>query len=322
MMKQPVDLGNRISLIDLYDLKTPQRTGTYVFHEEEIAIIETGPSPSVPYLLKGLEALHIDPADIRYIIVTHIHLDHAGGVGVLLEKCPNALVVVHPKGKRHLADPSRLIRGAKAVYGEKFDEWFSPVLPVPEDRLIVKEDGDTLTLSDERTLTFLDTPGHANHHFSIYDSFSRGVFTGDTIGVFYPQLLKDGLEYCLPSTSPNQFRPEAMLQSAERLEQLQPERIYFGHFGVLENPRAAFEQLRFWLPKFVQAGEKVMVEQANASMQEKAKAVFQALYQEVSAFLQEKNIPSTSEAYDIIRLDLQVCSMGIVDYLQKTVKQD
>jgi glyoxylase-like metal-dependent hydrolase (beta-lactamase superfamily II) len=321
-MKQPVDLGNRISLIDLYDLKTPQRTGTYVFHEEEIAIIETGPSPSVPYLLKGLETLHIDPADIRYIIVTHIHLDHAGGVGALLEKCPNALVVVHPKGKRHLADPSRLIRGAKAVYGEKFDEWFSPVLPVPEDRLIVKEDGDTLTLSAERTLTFLDTPGHANHHFSIYDSRSRGIFTGDTIGVFYPQLLKDGLEYCLPSTSPNQFRPEAMLQSAERLEQLQPERIYFGHFGMLENPRAAFEQLRFWLPKFVQAGEKVMAERANASMQEKAKAVFQALYQEVSAFLQAKNVPSTSEAYDIIRLDLQVCSMGIVDYLQKTVKQD
>jgi glyoxylase-like metal-dependent hydrolase (beta-lactamase superfamily II) len=320
-MKQPVDLGNRISLIDLYDLKVPQRTGTYVLHEEELTIIETGPSPSVPYLLKGLETLHIDPADIRYIIVTHIHLDHAGGVGVLLEKCPNALVIVHPKGKRHLADPSRLIRGAKAVYGEKFDEWFSPVLPVPEDRLIVKEDGDTLKLSSGRTLTFLDTPGHANHHFSIYDSRSRGVFTGDTIGVFYPQLLKDGLEYCLPSTSPNQFRPEAMLQSAERLEQLQPERIYFGHFGMLENPRTAFEQLRFWLPKFVEAGEKVMAEQHDAPMQEKAKAVFQALYQEVSAFLQEKNIPSTSEAYDIIRLDLQVCSMGIVDYLQKTIQQ-
>lgn len=321
MMKQPADLGNRISLIDLYDLKTPQRTGTYVLHEEELAIIETGPSPSVPYLLKGLETLHIDPKDIQYIIVTHIHLDHAGGVGALLEKCPNARVIVHPKGKRHLAEPSRLISGAKAVYGEKFDDLFSPVLPVPEDRLIAKEDGDTLKLGSGRTLTFLDTPGHANHHFSIYDSRSRGVFTGDTIGVFYPQLLKNGLEYCLPSTSPNQFQPEAMLQSAERLEQLQPERIYFGHFGMLENPSAAFEQLRFWLPKFVEAGEKVMADRANASMEEKAQAVFQALYQEVSAFLQEKNIPSTSEAYDIIRLDLHVCSMGIVDYLQKTIEQ-
>jgi glyoxylase-like metal-dependent hydrolase (beta-lactamase superfamily II) len=317
MMKKPRDLGHNISLIDLFDLGVAERTGTYVLHEEELAIIETGPSPSVPYLLKGLEALHIDPADIRYIIVTHIHLDHAGGAGVLLEKCPNALVVVHPKGKRHLADPSRLIQGAKAVYGEKFDKLFSPVVPVPEDRLIVKEDGDTLTLGSERTLTFLDTPGHANHHFSIYDSRSRGVFTGDTIGVFYPQLLKDGLEYCLPSTSPNQFRPETMLQSAERLEQLQPERIYFGHFGVLENPRAAFEQLRFWLPKFVEAGEKVIAKTPEASVQEKAEAVFCKLYEEVSAFLKERNISPTSEAYDIIRLDLQVCSMGIVDYLQK-----
>jgi glyoxylase-like metal-dependent hydrolase (beta-lactamase superfamily II) len=321
MIKKPRDLGCNISLIDLFDLGVAERTGTYVLHEEEIAIIETGPSPSVSYLLKGLEALHMDPADIRYIIVTHIHLDHAGGVGVLLEKCPNARVIVHPKGKRHLADPSRLVAGAKAVYGDQFEKLFAPVLPVPEDRLIVKEDGDTLALGSGRTLTFLDTPGHANHHFSIYDSHSRGVFTGDTIGVFYPQLLKDGLEFCLPSTSPNQFQPEAMLQSAERLEQLQPERIYFGHFGMLENPRAAFEQLRFWLPKFVEAGEKVMVGRANASMQEKAEAVFQALYQEVSAFLQAKNIPETSEAYDVIRLDLQVCAMGIVDYLQKTIKQ-
>ncbi|UOE74865.1 MBL fold metallo-hydrolase [Parageobacillus thermoglucosidasius] len=320
-MQKPVDLGYGISMIDLYDLGVAQRTGTYVFHEEEIAIIETGPSPSIPHLLKGLETLHIDPADIRYIIVTHIHLDHAGGVGVLLEKCPNACVVVHPKGKRHLADPSRLIAGAKAVYGEKFDKLFSPVLPVPEDRLIVKEDGDTLTLSSKRTLTFFDTPGHANHHFAIYDSLSRGVFTGDTIGVFYPQLLKNGLEYCLPSTSPNQFRPEAMLQSAERLEQLQPERIYFGHFGMLENPRTAFEQLRFWLPKFIEAGEKVMAEQSGAPMHEKAQAVFQALYQEVNDFLQAKNILAPSEAHDIIRIDLQVCSQGIVDYLQKTINQ-
>ncbi|AGT31969.1 beta-lactamase [Geobacillus genomosp. 3] len=316
-MNDPIDLGRRVSLIDLYDLRMPQRTGTYVLHEENLAIVETGPGPSVPHLLAGLKALQIDPADIRYIIVTHIHLDHAGGAGLLLEHCPNAMVVVHPKGKRHLVDPSRLIAGAKAVYGARFEELFDPIVPIPEERLVVKEDGEALVLSEERTLTFYDTPGHANHHVSIYDSYSRGVFTGDTIGVFYPQLLDSALEFCLPSTSPNQFNPEAMERSAERLEALNPERIYFGHFGALDNPKAAFRQLRVWLPKFVEAGKEAMDRHPDAPAAEQAKKAAQLLYHDVKAFLNEHNVPSSSPAYAAIELDLQVCAMGLIDYWRK-----
>ncbi|AGE22187.1 beta lactamase-like protein [Geobacillus sp. GHH01] len=316
-MAQPLDLGRRISLIDLYDLRMPQRTGTYVLHEENLAIVETGPSPSVPHLLAGLKALHIDPSDIRYIIVTHIHLDHAGGVGLLLQHCPNAMVVVHPKGKRHLADPSRLIAGAKAVYGAQFESLFDPILPVPEERLIVKEDGETLKLSAERTLVFYDTPGHANHHVSIYDSYSRGVFTGDTIGVFYPQLQEAGLTFCLPSTSPNQFDPEAMKQSAARLEKLRPERIYFGHFGMLDDPQEAFRQLRVWLPKFVAAGKEAIERNPEASPAEQAKVAAQRLRRDVEAFLNEYGVPSSSPVYAAIELDLQVCAMGLIDYWHK-----
>jgi glyoxylase-like metal-dependent hydrolase (beta-lactamase superfamily II) len=288
-----------------------------VLHEEELTIIETSASPSIPYLLKGLEMLGLEAKNIKNIIVTHIHLDHAGGVGLLLEQCPNANVFVHPKGKRHLADPSRLIQGAKAVYREKFDELFNPILPVPEERLFAMEDGDTIQIGENRTLTFLHTPGHANHHFSIYDSRSKGVFTGDTIGVFYPQLLEYGLEFYLPSTSPNQFNPEAMLDSAERLENLNLERVYFGHFGMSENPSAVFEQLKQWLPKFVEAGEKMMNEQPNSSFEEKTNAVFNSLFAMVRAFLDEQHIPREADVYEIIRLDLNVCAMGIVDYLQK-----
>ncbi|KFL15030.1 beta-lactamase [Geobacillus stearothermophilus] len=316
-MNRPIDLGRRISLIDLYDLRMPQRTGTYVLHEENLAIVETGPSPSVPHLLAGLKALHIDPSDIRYIIVTHIHLDHAGGVGLLLQHCPNAMVVVHPKGKRHLADPSRLIAGAKAVYGAQFESLFDPILPVPEERLIVKEDGETLELSAERTLTFYDTPGHANHHVSIYDSYSRGVFTGDTIGVFYPQLQEAGLTFCLPSTSPNQFDPEAMERSAERLEKLNPSRIYFGHFGMLDDPQEAFRQLRVWLPKFVAAGKEAIERNPEASPAEQAKVAAQRLRRDVEAFLNEYGVPSSSPVYAAIELDLQVCAMGLIDYWHK-----
>ncbi|MEW5321763.1 MBL fold metallo-hydrolase [Geobacillus thermoleovorans] len=316
-MAQPLDLGRRISLIDLYDLRMPQRTGTYVLHEENLAIVETGPSPSVPHLLAGLKALHIDPAEIRYIIVTHIHLDHAGGVGLLLQHCPNATVVVHPKGKRHLADPSRLIAGAKAVYGAQFEALFDPIVPVPEERLIVKEDGETLELSAERTLVFYNTPGHANHHFSIYDSYSRGVFTGDTIGVFYPQLQEAGLTFCLPSTSPNQFDPEAMEQSAARLEELRPERIYFGHFGMLDDPQEAFRQLRLWLPKFVAAGKEAVDRHPEAPAAEQAKMAAHRLRGEVMAFLDGHGAPSSSSAHAAIELDLQVCAMGLIDYWHK-----
>ncbi|WP_031409662.1 MBL fold metallo-hydrolase [Geobacillus vulcani] len=316
-MAQPIDLGRRISLIDLYDLRMPHRTGTYVLHEENLAIVETGPSPSTPHLLAGLKALHIDPSEIRYIIVTHIHLDHAGGVGLLLQHCPNAVVVVHPKGKRHLADPSRLIAGAKAVYGAQFESLFDPILPVPEERLIVKEDGETLELSAERTLTFYDTPGHANHHFSIYDSYSGGVFTGDTIGVFYPQLQEAGLTFCLPSTSPNQFDPEAMEQSAARLEELRPERIYFGHFGMLDDPQEAFRQLRVWLPKFVAAGKEAVDRHPEAPVSEQVKMAAHRLRNEIMAFLDDHGVPSSSSAHAAIELDLQVCAMGLVDYWQK-----
>jgi glyoxylase-like metal-dependent hydrolase (beta-lactamase superfamily II) len=114
---KPLDLGKQIHLIDGFDLGMPGRTGTYVIQEEQLTLIETGPSPSVPYVLQGLRDLGLSPEDVKYIIVTHIHLDHSGGAGLLLKDCPNATVVVHPRGARHLADPSRLIESARSVYG-------------------------------------------------------------------------------------------------------------------------------------------------------------------------------------------------------------
>nr|WP_027410520.1 MBL fold metallo-hydrolase [Anoxybacillus tepidamans] len=320
-MQMLMDLGNGISLIDLFDLGLMERTGTYVFHEKELTIIETSASPSIPHLLRGIESLGMNAADIQNIIVTHIHLDHAGGAGLLLEKCPNAKIIVHPKGKRHLADPSRLIEGAKAVYGEKFAELFHPIVPIPEERLVVKEDGDTLRLSDRRTLTFLHTSGHANHHFSIHDSLSNGIFTGDTAGVFYPQLLEYGVELYLPSTSPNQFNPSAMLHSIERFEELNPERIYFGHFGMSEKPAAVFRQIRSWLPEFMEVGRRVMADYAHASFEEKTKRVAQGLFGLVQEYLDKHDVPRQAGVYSILQLDVSVSAMGIVDYLQKEIAQ-
>ncbi|OIJ15792.1 MBL fold metallo-hydrolase [Anaerobacillus arseniciselenatis] len=313
MKKKPFDLGNRIHLIDGFDLGIPSRTGTYVINEDELTLVETGPSMSVPYILNGLKQLNIDPADIKYIIVTHIHLDHAGGAGLLLKDCPNAKVVVHPKGARHLADPSRLIQGAKAVYRDDFERLFEPILPIPEEKLIIKEDGDTLYLSENCQLTFHHTRGHADHHFSIYDPVSNGIFTGDTVGVRYDQIKE--FEFYLPSTSPNQFRPDEMIASLEKIvNELKVDTIYFGHFGPSNQPMEVYKQIKYWLPKFVETGEKVR-DKGHGHEQ-----LCEELLTLVQNFISEKNIVESHHVYEVINVDLQVCSMGIIYYLEKRNK--
>jgi glyoxylase-like metal-dependent hydrolase (beta-lactamase superfamily II) len=304
-------ISPRISLIDGFDLGLESRTGTYVIKEEKITLIESGPSPSVAYVLKGLESLGIPPEKVEYLIVTHIHLDHAGGAGLLLENCPNAKLVVHRKGARHLIDPTRLIAGAQAVYGEKFNTLFEPIVPVPEHRVIIKKDLETLSIGPACELTFYDTPGHSNHHFSIFDPISNGIFTGDTIGVHYEPLAKEGHHYVLPSTSPNQFDPEAMLLSLARIKSLNVKKIYFGHFSVSHHPKKVYEQVTYWLQQFISIGQSIY--EVNGTMND----ISDQLYQNIQSELDILGVSRDHPVYHHIKLDLQVCSMGIIDYLEK-----
>ncbi|MFS0557998.1 MBL fold metallo-hydrolase [Brevibacillus sp. 179-C9.3 HS] len=308
---QPIYLGERIHLIDGFDMGWAERTGTYVIAEEELTLVETGPSPSVPYIKAGLAQLGYTTEQVKYIIVTHIHLDHAGGAGLFLKDCPNAKVVVHPKGARHLIDPSRLIAGARAVYHDDFDRLFEPIEAVPEERILIRGDGDTLKIGENCVLEFLDSPGHANHHFSIYDPVSQGMFTGDTAGVLYPQLKKEGIHLVLPSTSPNQFDPDAMQQSICRFEDRHLRRIYFGHYGMTEQVEDAYRQIREWLPVFVAEGESALA--AEQTYDELASNLFSR----VTDHLQSQGIGREHEVYEVLKLDLQVCAMGILDYLHK-----
>jgi glyoxylase-like metal-dependent hydrolase (beta-lactamase superfamily II) len=316
-----VQLIDRIHMIDLHDLNMPGRTGSYVILEESLTIIETSASPSIPFLLDGLKELKLKPEDIAYIIVTHIHLDHAGGVGLLLETCPNAKVIVHPKGYRHLADPSRLIAGAKAVYGDKFERLFEPILPVPEDRLIQKKDGEQLTIGKNCTLTFYDTPGHANHHFSIFDPISNGIFTGDTVGIYYHMLQDQGLEFYLPSTSPNQYNPDAMLASIARIEKLNVDRIFFGHFGMSVRPEEVFRQIREWTPMFIEAGENAVKNNKNETLEELTKLTYNNLLSAVRGYLNKHHVPKEHSVYEVLGVDLKVSAMGLVDRLLKKAEK-
>lgn len=306
---------DNIYLIDGFDLNIHERTGTYVLTESELTIIETSASPSVPYIIDGLYELGYSPNDIKYIIVTHIHLDHAGGAGLLLQQCPQAKVIVHPKGQRHLADPSRLIAGARAVYGDKFDTLFDPIIPIPEDRLIEKHDRETITISEDCTLTFYDTPGHANHHFSIYHPKVNGMFTGDTVGIRYSTLLEEGVELYLPSTSPNQFDPKKMLSSIELCKNLNLSGIFFGHYGLSKNPVEAYKQLTFWLDEFIEAGEKGYSK--GTTTEEKVQITSEELIQRVTIHLEKRGVSRAHVVHKLLKLDMEVCSMGLIDYLHK-----
>src|SRR5699024_268641 len=205
--------------------------------------------------------------------------------------CPNAKVVVHPRGERHLEDPTKLTAGAKAVYGDSFSELFDPVLPIEKERLIVKSEGDTLKIGPDCTLEFLDTPGHAKHHFSVYDPISNGVFTGDTVGIRYEQLEKDGIHLFLPSTSPNHFNPNDMDASIKRIEKMNVDRIYFGHFGMTEFPNKALKQVAEWLEVFMEEAEHVVAEKKGYDDLSKR------LLQRVKEHLRELGVPDEHEVY-------------------------
>ncbi len=306
--KDFIQLNDRIYLIDGYDLGVAERTGTYVFDEEELTLVDTGPSPSIKYVKQGLEALGFSLDQVKYIIVTHIHLDHSGGAGLLIQECPNATVVVHPRGARHLAEPERLVAGARVVYGRRFSELLDPIIAVPNERLLVKDEGDTLKIGPTCTLRFLDTPGHAKHHFSIYDSVSNGMFTGDTVGIRYEQLIRDGVDLFLPSTSPNQFDPEAMRRAINRMIGMNLDCIYFGHFGMTNSPNKALGQVSEWLDVFMEEAEAVVAEQEGHEV------LAQRLFGRVRGYLREMEVPDGHEVYELIEVDMQVSAMGMLDY--------
>lgn len=304
-------LDDELWISDGMDLSVPGRTGTYILTGGTLAVIETGPSPSILRLKENLQTIGFSIEDIRYIIVTHIHLDHAGGAGLLIQECPDAELIVHPKGARHLADPSKLIKGAKAVYGDDFDELFNPVLPVPEARIMSAAHGETLSLADGRTLTFYHTPGHADHHISIHDSLTNGVFTGDTAGIQYVDALQHDRQIFLPSTSPNQFRPEQMLASFDHLTAMKPAAIYFGHFGKTEDIEEVSRQIRYWLPVFVQTAEECAGKE-NALEHLRAE-----LYKDILDFYKLSPLPDGDPLKYLLQLDLYVCAMGLLDYVKK-----
>ncbi len=209
----------------------------------EVAIIETGNKYSATNVQKALEMDGLSFSDVSYIIPTHVHLDHAGGAGELMNRCQNAQLIVHPRGARHMIDPSKLIAGAIAVYGEaNYKKLYGEIIPIDSSRVIEADDNFILDF-EGRELKFIDTPGHARHHFCIWDEMTGSMFTGDTFGVSYREFDKGNEVYIFPSTSPIQFDPEALIKSIEKLITYRPKRLCLTHFSAIDPTNKVVDQL-------------------------------------------------------------------------------
>ena len=205
------------------------------------AFVDTGTNHSVPRLLAALAAAGLAPDAVDFVIATHVHLDHAGGVGLLMQQLPAARLVVHPLGARHLIDPTRLMDSARRVYGaDEVARSYGDVIGVDAERVLRTADDMVLDFAG-RPLKFLDTPGHARHHHCIWDERSRGFFTGDTFGLSYREFDTAAAgAWIMPTTPPIQFEPESLRRSIQRMLAYRPECMYLTHYGrVTEVPRLA-----------------------------------------------------------------------------------
>jgi glyoxylase-like metal-dependent hydrolase (beta-lactamase superfamily II) len=224
-------LGRGVFLIDTLYLRPGLAASHLVVDDGRAAFVDTGAAPAAPRLLAALDEIGIAREQVDYLFLTHVHLDHAGGAGQLMQALPNARAVLHPRGAPHLIDPTRLIAGSIQVYGEAlYRQLYGEIIPIPAERVIVVEDRQRLPLG-RRTFEFVDAPGHARHHHCPVDLDHREVYSGDNFGICYREFDTGRGPFMLPTTTPVQFEPEVLHATIDRLMSYRPERIFQTHFG-------------------------------------------------------------------------------------------
>jgi hydroxyacylglutathione hydrolase len=308
-----IDHGHGIFALDAL-FERPRLTAIHLVVESgRAAIIDPGTATAVPRILAALEALGLAPEAVDWIVLTHIHLDHAGGAGLLASRLPNARLTVHPRGRRHMVDPARLWASTIHVYGQsEAERLYGVLLPVPDERVVETPDGASIALAG-RALEFLDTPGHARHHVCVRDAGTGHLFTGDTFGLAYTELDAGGRRFVFPTTSPNQWDPDAHHASVARLESLQPEAIYVTHFSRVDDaPRLAGDLHRL-IDAHAALGRSAMGTQAGDARQ----AVLRAGVERIVLDEARRQGWGTSRerTLEVFALDIDLNARGIADWL-------
>jgi hydroxyacylglutathione hydrolase len=284
----------------------------FVIDNGRAAIIDTGHNPSVKLTLQAAAQLGLKREDVDYVCLTHVHLDHAGGAGALMREFGEATLIVHPRGARHMVDPTQLMAGVKAVYGEaETERLYGELLPVPEERVIAADDETPLKLGN-RELRCLDTPGHARHHLCYYDPVANAVFTGDVFGASYRELDVNGRQSVIVASSPVQFDPQAMRDSIRRILAFQPQTLYLTHFSQLREPAARGDDLYRLIDAYV-----AIAEHAGSDEEGRCQRIADGLWQlcDAEAQRQDWTLP-LEKMRTLLKSDIELNAQGLDTWLK------
>ncbi len=297
----------------------PRFAAAYLLIEDgEATFVETNTTHALPHLLGALKQAGLSTAAVKHVIITHVHLDHAGGAGVLMEQCPNATLLAHPRAAPHVVDPSKLVASARKVYGDaRFDALYGRIAPVPQGRVRIMEDDQVLQWGS-RTLRFLHTRGHANHHFCVVDTGTQAIFTGDAFGLCYPVLQGGGL-FVFPSTSPTDFDATLARQSLERIVRSGATRAFLTHYGEVTQLAEAASQMKDHLD----FSEALMVEAAASALPDDALEglVTPRLKARLEDGLRARGLALDAANWDVLALDVDLNGQGVAHAARKRRKE-
>ena len=309
-------LDDGIVAIDTEFMRPIQDASHLIIEGGRAAFVDTGTNDSVPLLIDALQQQDLDVADVDFVFLTHVHLDHAGGAGLLMQALPNARCVIHPRGVRHMVDPAKLIAGTEAVYGvERTRELYGAIQPIDESRVIVPDDNQWIELNG-REMQALFTEGHARHHYCLRDPASRGVFTGDSFGVSYRELDTVAGEFIFPTSTPASFDPVEAHKSVDRIMGCNPERLYLTHYSRVTDLDRLAADMHVGIDAYVDMA--LELKESN----EPLPAMQSAMYDYLSTRLIAHGYKGDDSAMrSALEIDVMLNAQGLMSWLQRQKKQ-
>lgn len=301
-----------ITAVDTEYIRPGLAAAHIVEHGGRAAFVDVGTTHSVPYLLAALDQLGIARGAVDYVLLTHVHLDHAGGAGRLMQELPHARAVLHPRGAPHLIEPARLIAGSRAVYGDAlFERLYGDIVPIAADRVVVTKDADRVELAG-RPFELIHTPGHALHHQCVVDVTHAAIFTGDTFGLSYRELDTEKGAFIMPTTTPTQFDPEQLLASIDRIASYQPECAYLMHYSRVTGIARLASDLK------AQVRELVRIARRNADLPDVKGAIMKEMRQLWLTLLRQHGCKLPQVRIDaLLEADIDLNAQGLVAWIER-----
>jgi len=309
-----VDEG--IFAVDVEYIRPLQDSSHLIVENGRAAFVDTGTNDSVPLLLDALHQQDLGAADVDFVFLTHIHLDHAGGAGLLMQQLPNARCVLHPRGAPHMVSPERLIKGTEAVYGvERTREMYGEIRPIEERRVIVVDDEQRIDFNGREVQT-LFTEGHARHHYCLNDPKSRGVFTGDSFGISYRELDTAAGNFIYPTTTPASFDPVEAHKAVDRIMGCEPRQLFLTHFSRVTDVDRLAADMHAGIDAFAQMALDCR------DLEDREGAIGNAMYDYLSRRLAEHGFKGDHDAiWSVVEIDVTLNSAGLVSWLQRLEKK-